>query len=117
MSNDKSSSTIELKVTLDHTKMPAKIEWKSENQENPDKYTECKAFILSLFEKEHKDTLRIDLWTKDFQVGEMDRFVYNTLKGLADTYVRATKNTQLGNDMQKFTQFFGEQTKILDVEE
>ena len=30
--------------------------------------------LLSLFDKDDLDTLKIDLWTKDMQVMEMDRF-------------------------------------------
>ncbi len=62
------------------------------------------------FSARHKETLKIDLWTKDMQVLEMDRFFYQTLRGLADTYFRATQNKQVAEDMQRFVQYFGEQT-------
>lgn len=108
-------STIEIKVELDEKNIPQKIAWKSDDQPDKKDFSECKAFSLSLFEKEYKDTLRIDLWTHDFQVSEMDRFIFNSLKGITETYARATKNEQLAEDMRKFVHFFGMQTKIIDV--
>lgn len=114
MSEKKKSSTIQIKVDLNEKQIPEKISWMSDDQPGKSEFTECKAFCLSLFEKEYKDTLRIDLWTHDFQVAEMDRFIFNSLKGLTETYARATNNEQLADDMRKFVKFFGIQTKIIE---
>lgn len=73
----------------------------------------CKAMFLSLFNREQRDTLRIDLWTEDMQVQEMDRFVYQTLRAMSETYLRATQNKQMAEQMARFAQFFGEETEIL----
>lgn len=115
MSKIKKTSTIQVKVELDDKNIPKKISWMGDDQPEKKGFTECKAFSLALFEKEYKDTLRIDLWTQDFQVSEMDRFMFNTLKGMAETYARATKNDQLADDMRKFVHFFGVQTKIIET--
>ena len=40
--------------------------------------------------------------------------MYQTLKGLADTYHKATKNTKMANDMQKFVDYFAEVVKIFE---
>ena len=69
--------------------------------------------LLSLFDKDHKDTLKLDLWTPEMQINEMDKFMYQTLKALADTYFKATKNRDLANEMQKFVMYFGEKTEVL----
>jgi len=106
------SSEIKITIELDAQKVPQKIQMiASDNKDG--KPIEMKAFLLSLFEKETLDTLKIDLWTKEMQVSEMDIFMYQSFKSLADTYNRATKNTALANDMMKFTQYFGEQTKVI----
>lgn len=106
-------SEIKINVSLDEQKIPESIHWfSSDNTENKDPQ-ECKAFLLSIFDKEHKDTLRIDLWTKEMQVSEMDRFVYFTLRGIAESYNRATNNTALANQIGKFSEFFGEESGIL----
>ncbi|MEY4905038.1 MAG: hypothetical protein RLZZ292_2853, partial [Bacteroidota bacterium] len=56
---------------------------------------------------------KIDIWTQEMQVLEMDRMVYQTIRALADTYFKATQNTELANQMQQFAQFFGEQVEII----
>lgn len=106
------NSDIKISVELDEKKIPKKIELLA--SDSPDgKPKEMKSFMLSLFEKDTLDTLKIDLWTKEMQISEMDMFMYQTLKSLADTYNRATKNTPLANDMMKFATYFGEQTKAI----
>lgn len=110
--SNKKESTISIKVGLDESNIPSKISWMSDDKPS-NQFTEAKAFLLSIFDKEYKDTLKIDLWTKEFQVDEMDRFMYNTLKGLSDSYYRATNNKDLANNMRQFVQHFGETTKIL----
>jgi gliding motility-associated protein GldC len=99
---------ITLKVTLDNQNMPEKIIWDA--TDNPQSQ-ECKAMLLSLFDKDHRDTYKIDIWTKEMQVVEMDRMMYQTLKALADTYFKATKNSKLASQMRQFAEFFGEETK------
>ncbi|MGA1582568.1 MAG: hypothetical protein ACO4CH_04870 [Saprospiraceae bacterium] len=47
------------------------------------------------------------------QVGEMDRFMYHTLRALGDTYYKATQNEGLANEFQRFVQFFGEKTEVI----
>lgn len=108
------SSDITIRVGLDDKSIPKRIQWKAQDDPNSDKFTESKAVLVSLFDKETKDTMKIDLWTTEFQVDEMNRFMYQTLKGLADTYHNATKNTKLANDMQKFVDYFAEEAKIFE---
>lgn len=107
----KSHNLISLNVGLDEKRIPIHIEWSAtEGQAEP---LECKAMLVSLFDKEHRDTYKIDLWTTEMQVAEMDKFMYQTLKGLAETYYKATNNGQLSNDFMRFVQYFGEKTETL----
>ena len=106
-------SLIEIEIGLNEDKMPETIQWRSDDNPNGKDFTECKAISLALFDKDYKDTLKIDLWTTEMQVIEMDRFMYQTLRSLADTYFRATNNQQLANDMQLFVDYFGKQTGII----
>ena len=113
MSSEKTSD-INIRVHLGEKKIPSKIEWTAADQNQVDQ--EAKAMLLSLFDPKSKETLRIDLWTGAMQVAEMDRFIFHTLRGLADTYFRATNNQKLASAMQQFVQFFGEETAILKKE-
>lgn len=109
-------SKINIEVGLDEKNMPRKIHWQSSDNPNGTSVQECKAMLLSLFDKDHMDTLKIDLWTKDMQIMEMDRFFYQTLRAMADTYFKATQNKELAGQMQQFAQYFAEQTEIIKKE-
>ncbi len=111
------TSVIELEIGLNEQKHPESILWKSNDNPSKSGSTECKAVLLSLFDKEYKDTFKIDLWTTEMQVVEMDRFMFQTLRSLADTYFNATNNRQLSNDMQLFVDYFGKQTGIIQADE
>ncbi len=113
MSEVKKQSQIRITVSLDENNVPIGIKWEADDAAGAQDPQECKGMLLSLFDEAHKETLKIDLWTKDMQVVEMDRFFFQTLRGMADTYFRATQNKELANDMQRFAQYFGEQTEIL----
>jgi len=106
-----SRSKIVLEIGLDDKKHPVEITWQAEDQmKEPEA---CKAMLISLFDAKRKDTLKIDLWTEDFQVHEMDRFMYQSLRALADTYFKATRNQELANDFQRFVHYFGEKTEVI----
>jgi gliding motility-associated protein GldC len=106
-------SEIKITIGLNEEKIPVKMQWQADENSKQPVPQDCKAMILALFDKDTKDTLRMDLWTKDMQVAEMDRFFFQTLKAMADTYFKATQNNQLAADMQRFVQYFGEQTEII----
>ena len=111
--NIKSTNTISIDVSLNEDKHPVAIHWNSTANPDGTPRKESKAMLLSLFDKDHLDTYKIDLWTSEMQVAEMDRFMSQTLKALADTYFKATRNQELANDMQRFVQYLGEETEIV----
>jgi gliding motility-associated protein GldC len=108
------TSEIKIKVGLDAEKVPVSIDWSASDM-HPNGATEaCKAMMIALFDDAHKDTLRIDLWTKDMQVIEMDRFMYRILQSLSETYLRATNNRDMAEQMAQFAHYFGQQTEIIE---
>jgi gliding motility-associated protein GldC len=109
-------STIQMRVGLDAEQVPVYIDWHAEDSPDTPEPVECKAFLLSIFDKKYRDTFKIDLWTQEMQVNEMDRFMFQTLRSLADTYYKATNNSELASAMQGFVQYFGEKTEILPKE-
>lgn len=117
MEEVKKKSNINITVGLNEENVPVSLHWQAEDNPSHVQPAECKGLLLSLFDKEHHDTLKIDLWTKDMQVNEMDRFFYQTLRAMCDTYYKATQNGALANDMQRFVQYFGEKTDILPKQE
>ena len=109
----KKISGIQINVGLNEQNVPVRIDWQADDNPSTKTPLECKAMLLSLFDKEHRDTMKIDLWTTEMQVIEMDRFFFQTLRGLADTYMRATQNKELANEMRRFVQYFGEKTEVI----
>ena len=97
--------------------MPKGIDWEADDRTDGNEPVACKAMLLSMFERNTLDTMKIDLWTTDMQMNEMDRFFFQTLRGMADTYFKATQNRELAVDMQRFTHYFGEKTGILKAAE
>ena len=116
MAEIEKTARIEITIGFDEQKLPVEMHWHTTDLDSGEPVP-CKAMLLSLFDRETLDTLKIDLWTKDMQVVEMDRFFFQTLRAMADTYKRATSNKDLANDMQRFVQYFGEKTEILKKEE
>ncbi len=104
---------IVLEVTLDKHQGVENIRWKSDDPPSAGKFEDAKGFFLSLFDKAQLETMKIDLWIKTMEIGEMDRMVYYTLKSLAETYYKATKNNKLANDIARFSQYFGEEAGIV----
>lgn len=113
---DEATSFIQIAVTLDDEKIPKTIQWSAEGT-GPENGRDAKAMLLAFFDRESGDTFKIDLWTKDMQVNEMDHFFYQTLRALSDTYHKATSNKQLAERMQQFTRYFGEQTELVKKED
>ncbi len=111
------TSEIKIKVGLDAEKVPVRIDWSASDMHPEGVTEECKAMMIALFDEAHKDTLRIDLWTKDMQVIEMDRFVYRVLQSLSETYLRATNNRQMAEHMAQFAHYFGQETEVVPKEQ
>lgn len=98
-------SNINIQIELDEDKMPEVIEWNAPDG-GVDGMQQAKAFLLGLWDGEEKSALRIDLWTKKMMVDEMNDFFYQTLHGMADTYLRATKNEELSKELKQFAKDF-----------
>jgi gliding motility-associated protein GldC len=94
-------SNITITVTLNDEKMPEQIEWVAPGGgvDNPQT---VKGILLGLWDGQEKSALRIDLWTTKMMVDEMNDFFYQTLHGMADTYLRATKNSERAQEMHDF---------------
>ena len=107
---------IKIKVVLDDRNTPESIFWQADDQPGTLKGYLVRLFCSLYFDKEHLDTFKLDLWTKDLQVNEMDKFMFQTLRGLVDTYYKATNNGELANELQRFVHYFGEKTGIIEPE-
>jgi gliding motility-associated protein GldC len=106
-------SEIKVSVGLDENNVPEEIRWfASDNNEEK----ECKAVMLSVWDGDNRDTLRIDLWNKEMQVDEMKLFIHQTMHTMADTFERATGEQPMAMAMRDFCDYFAEKMGLLNQE-
>ncbi|WP_111706363.1 gliding motility protein GldC [Lutibacter citreus] len=103
-------SKIEFNVGLDENKVPEKLNWSAEEAGISDE--EAKAFMISVWDSKAKDTLRMDLWTKDMPIDEMKQFYHQTLVSMANTFERATNDEKMGATMRDFCDYFAEKLEL-----
>ena len=104
------TSNINIKVTLDENRVPEELTWSAEDGgvENE----EAKAMLLSMWDPKQKETLRIDLWTKDMPLDDMKQFFHQTLVTMADTFHRATQDEKMTDTMKDFCDYFAEKMDL-----
>ncbi len=108
MSN-KNKSQLIFDVELDENMVPEKINWTAENQQT----SECKAFMTSLWDDKESNTMRIDLWTKEMMIEEMRHFFVQSLITMADTFQRATNDSESAEELRNFSKEFGKKLGVI----
>jgi gliding motility-associated protein GldC len=91
-------SSIQFAVHLDDQNVPDKIEWDATDKPEAG-LSETKAIAISLWDHQQKNTMRIDLWTKDMPVDEMKRFYIDCVGGLSQSVLSATGDEFMANEM------------------
>ncbi|RAR71467.1 gliding motility protein GldC [Flavobacterium aciduliphilum] len=109
MSNQ-NTSEIKFTVALDENRVPEKLLWTA--KDGGIDMEEAKAVLLSIWDSKAKETLRIDLWTKDMPVDEMKIFFHQTLVAMADTFERATQDEKMSATMRDFCDYFAEKLEL-----
>jgi gliding motility-associated protein GldC len=91
-------STIHFEVQLDDKNVPEKIFWDA--TEKPEEgLSETKAISISLWDHVQKNTMRIDLWSKEMPVEEMKRFYIDCLGGLAQSILSSTGDEAMSQEI------------------
>lgn len=99
------TSDIRLTVRTDENNVPEHIDWEAEDSGSK---SSTKAVLLSLWDAQEKNTLRIDLWTKEMTVEEMKAFFHQNILTMADTFERATNEGKMASQMRDFGAYFAE---------
>ncbi|MAX05448.1 MAG: gliding motility protein GldC [Flavobacteriales bacterium] len=102
--------TLKFEVDLDENYLPINIEMDSSDATK--KECDIKALMVSAWAAKNKETLRIDLWTKDMPINEMFIMYYQTMIGMANSLEKATGNEKLAGALRDYCQFFAEKTQI-----
>lgn len=92
------TSEINFKVALDANNLPDKIWWEATDKPEPG-LSETKAISISIWDHLQKNTMRIDLWTKDMPVNEMKRFYIECMGGIAQSVLSATGDERISSEI------------------
>jgi gliding motility-associated protein GldC len=106
----KITSKIELNVELDENRVPEKLTWSAEDGGIDQQ--DAKAMMLSVWDSNTQEMLRIDLWTKDMPVDEMKIFFHQTLVAMSNTFNRATQDDKMTATMKDFCDYFAEKLEL-----
>ncbi|WP_264565446.1 gliding motility protein GldC [Flavobacterium sp. N3904] len=109
MSNQ-NTSEIKFLVELDENRVPEKLFWTA--KDGGVELSEAKAIMLNVWDSKAKESMRIDLWTKEMPVDEMKIFFHQTLVAMADTFKRATNDEKMSDTMLDFCDYFAEKLEL-----
>jgi len=107
----KHTSEIKFTVELDENKIPEKLFWDAKDGGISNE--ETKAFLISVWDSKKKETLKMDLWTKDMPLDEMKQFFHQTLLSMSDTFHKATNDEKMTATMRDFCDYFAEKLDLL----
>ncbi len=100
------TSDIRLSITNDSDGV-TDIRWEADDAPEPGEQ-HAEAMILALWDPHERNTMRIDLWTKEMTVQDMNDFFFQTILTMADTYRSATGDSDLMAEMKIFAREFAE---------
>tara|TARA_B100000575_G_C22850153_1_gene497550 strand:- start:382 stop:714 length:333 start_codon:yes stop_codon:yes gene_type:complete len=101
---------IVISVHLDKNKIPEKISWSA--KDGGVKNQETKAFLFSAWDNKNQETMKIDLWTKDMPIDQMNVFFHQTLVSLSQSYLKATNNEKMTDTFNQFCDYFAEKLEL-----
>jgi len=90
-------SEINFTIELDENNVPENIIWNASDSGN--KEVPTNAIALSLWDDKQKNTMRIDLWTKEMPVDEMKRFTIDCIGGLSQTIMNSTGDEFMASEI------------------
>ncbi|MGZ3756798.1 MAG: gliding motility protein GldC [Mucilaginibacter sp.] len=102
---------IKLTIDLDDNNVPENIMWESTDAENKEALP-VKSIMLALWDQNYRNALRIDLWTKDMPVDEMKLFFYQTLMTMGDSFLRATGEENIVEDLRDYCAHFADKMEL-----
>ena len=108
----KLTSEIKLSIELDENRVPEKLSFTA--QDGGVENQESKAIMLSVWDADKQESLRIDLWTKDMPVDQMKVFFHQTLVSMSESYQRATQDDKMALTMKDFCDYFAEKLELND---
>ncbi len=106
----KKQANIKIVVELDENKIPEKIIWSAPDGGVNNQIS--KAIFLSIWDHKNKESLSIDLWTKEMPVDEMNEFFYQSVITMGGAFQRATDNNKIKDVMDKFSELMKKELNL-----
>ena len=97
-------------LNLDENKIPEKIIWSA--TDGGISKMESKAMLLSFWDQEKQETLKMDLWVKDMPLDQMKLFFYQTFMSMSDTFYKATNDEKMTETIRDFCDYYAD---VLDL--
>ena len=101
---------ISIDINMDENNIPEEIKWTAPDGGILNMNT--KAILLSFWDSENQESLKMDLWVKDMPVDQMQLFFHQTLVSLSDTFYRATQDEKMTSTMRDFFFFFAKKLEL-----
>ena len=86
-------SNISIDVLLDEANVPEQIKWAASDVGGDQK--PAKAINISIWDHISRETLKMDLWTKDMSVDEMKVFYVDMVGSMAESLRHSTGDAEL----------------------
>ncbi|HLR36582.1 MAG TPA: gliding motility protein GldC [Chitinophagaceae bacterium] len=99
------TSEIKINVKTSDKQIPEEITWNASDS-TADMKNKARAMMLSFWEPQEKNALRIDLWTEEMMMDEMAEFFFQTFVGMAETFENATQFSDQAQDIRRFAEEF-----------
>jgi gliding motility-associated protein GldC len=93
-------SDIHFNIALDDQNVPETITWEASDKPS-EGLDHTNAIAVSVWDNETRNTMRMDLWTKEMTVTDMKRFAVDSIGGLAETIQNATGDTVMSEQMHE----------------
>jgi len=107
---NKSKLTFDLE--LDDNNVPKRIIMNS--SDNQAENILLKSIMIAAWDEKKKETLRVDLWTKEMMVNEMFIMYHQTLMAMANTLSKSTGQDKLAGALKDYCNFFAHDTNIIE---
>lgn len=98
-------SKINFEVELDENSIPENIVW--EATDKPGDADHTNAISIAVWDDIEKNTMRLDLWTKEMPIHEMKKFYIDALGGMAQSILNATGDENISKALNDLSDKLG----------
>jgi len=102
---------LKFEVELDENNLPENIKMMPDG--SSEGQIDLKALMIAGWDSVKKETLRVDIWTKDMPVNDMFILYHQNMMSMATSLEKSTGQDKLAEALRDYCAFFAKETKIL----